>query len=163
MHLEDEPLEAGYASEKVAVTSIKGEAIDIGGHNGKTQLIISVPFINKDISTELNKLALTLYNSPLIEASSSLVVATTEDKTFDDIEGYELYADYEGEFGDMYSVRLQDGPLEGELTKALFIISKDGALFYDEILPDISKSFNADLALSKLAIAQECYTGKGCH
>lgn len=163
MHLEDEPLEAGYASDKVLVSSLKGESKHIGGHNGSTQLIISVPFINKEISKELNNLALVLHNSPLIQASANLIVSTNSSKSFDDIEGYELFADHEEEFGDMYSVRLKDGPLKGELTKALFIISKDGALFYDEILSNLSDSFNTDLALSKLAIAQECYTGKGCH
>ena len=163
MLLEDEPLEAGYACEKVTVNSLKGIANTIGGQKECTQLIISLPFVTKELTQELNRLALTLHNSPLIQASASIIVSCNSEKVFDDVEGFELFSDHEEEFGDMYSIRLKDGPLQGELTKALFIITKDGSLFYDEIVSDISDNFNTDLALSKLAIAQECYTGKGCH
>lgn len=164
MYLEDEPLEEGYASEKVVVKPIGGKETEIiGGQNGRTQLIISLPFIDDKIVSELNHITATLDQSPLIDVKNLLIVANAENKALDAIKGFELYEDIEGEFGDMYSVRLVDGSLEGELSKALFVISKDGALFYDEIVPELSSSFNSDKVISKIAVAQECYTGKGCH
>jgi peroxiredoxin len=67
--------------------------------------------------------------------------------------------DVDEAFGDYYGVRLSNK----ELAKSLFIISKDGAVFYHEILEDLSAPFNFDKALVKIAAAQNCYTGKGCH
>lgn len=67
--------------------------------------------------------------------------------------------DYDEAFGDYYGVRLSNK----ELAKGLFIVSKDGALFYNEILTDQNESFSLEKALPKIAAAMNCYTGKGCH
>jgi hypothetical protein len=79
------------------------------------------------------------------------------------MEGWQFGFDTDEAFGDYYGVRLAKGELGGEFTKALFVISKDGAVFYDEILRDLNESFSLDTALVKIAAAQSCYTGKGCH
>lgn len=162
MRLEEEPLDIGYASEKVAVTDEKGLSRPVGGQDGSTQLIVSAPFIDAAFNHELKKLSDVIAMSPLIEASATLIVANDQHDT-EGTEGFACCIDTEKEFGDWYGVRIKDGPLEGELAKALFVITRDGSLYYDEIVPNLHTSFDVDKALSKIAAAQECYTGKGCH
>lgn len=162
MHLEDQPLDIGYASEKVDVKSPNGTNSIIGGQNGKTQLIISVPFIDDAFVKELEALQEALPTDDESSVTASIIVAN-DDHTDPGIKPFKLYIDYDEAFGDWYGVRLADGPCQGELTKALFVISKDGALFYDEIVSNLHTPFNADKALLKVAAAINTYTGKGCH
>jgi len=162
LNLEDMPMDLGYASEQVTMYNENDQARTIAGYNGKTQLIISAPFINKTFKDELQKISEMLSNENQTDFECYLVVANTEhqDPHMDNIN---FLIDKEGEFGDWYGVRLLGEVLEGEFTKSLMLISKDGALFYDEYPKDISESFNHDTLFRKIAAAQTCYTGKGCH
>jgi len=162
MHLEDEPLDIGYASEKVSVKESSGKEKILGGQDGKTQVIITTPFIDEKFKEELSELQKILPKGGEHEVTTSLIVANDE-HTDPLIEDIAFYVDNSGEFGDWYGVRLADGPCENELTKAIFIISKDGALFYDEFVTNLHESFNLERLFRKINAAQICYTGKGCH
>jgi len=160
MRLEDLPLDIGYASEKVSLKSADGTTHTVGGQNGRTQLIVTAPFIDDSFVTELESLGKSLPEGESV--SATLVVASTihEDP---EVKGFRFLLDSDEEFADWYGVRLSGDPLDGELTKALFIISKDGALYYDEFAKNLHDRFNTEAAVRKLYAAQECYTGKGCH
>lgn len=162
MRLEDIPLDIGYASEKVSLTNDKGESVEIAGQDGQTQLIVSVPFIDESIATELKAIANEIPKNEDHEVTLSLVVGKQAHQN-PKIEGFDFLIDSEGEFGDWYGLRLVGSPLEGELTKAITLISKDGALFYDEHLTNLEEPFNQETLIRKIAAAQVCYTGKGCH
>ena len=162
MRLEDTPLDIGYASECVSVKAADGTTHTLGGQNGKTQLIITAPFVDDAFKEELKTIDAMLPSGGEYEVTASLVVAndTHSDPALEKI-GF--YIDSEGEFGDWYGMRLVGAPCDGELTKALILISKDGALFYDEFAKNLHDAFNADTLLRKITAAQTCYTGKGCH
>lgn len=161
LFLEDMPLGVGYASQKVTLKDINDQPLVIGGQNGHTQLIITVPFINDDLITQINEIdELLALNSLII--SKSLVVATKE-HIHPCLNEWSYGFDYDTQFGDYYGVRLGEGELCGEFTKALFIVSKDGALFYDEIPKDLNNPFSLEKALPKISAAVNCYTGHGCH
>lgn len=162
MHLEEEPMDIGYASEEVKLKAADGSERIVGGQNGKTQLIVTAPFIDDNFKNELETIEKALPEGGEHEVSATLIVAGDNHKD-PQLERFEFLIDREGEFADWYSVRLCGDPLEGELTKALFVISKDGALYYDEFATDLSKPFNVETALRKIYAARECYTGKGCH
>lgn len=162
MHLNDMPLDIGYASEEVSIKDKEGNTHTLGGHNGKTQLIITLPFIDETIKEELKKIAEDLPKGGDHEVISSIVVANKEHEAVD-IEGFDFYIDEDEEFADYYGVKLSGSPCEGELTKAVILISKDGAIFYDEFANNICDSFNTATLGRKILAAQECYTGKGCH
>jgi peroxiredoxin len=156
------PMDLGYASEKVTMYNEKDQTQIIAGQNGKTQLIISTPFINETFKDELEKIDEMLSTESESDVECHLVVANAQHQD-PQIKNINFLIDKEGEFGDWYGVRLIGEALGGELTKSLMLISKDGALFYDEYPQDISESFNHDTLLRKIAAAQTCYTGKGCH
>lgn len=160
--LDDMPLDIGYASEKVDLKNGAGELFRIGGQNGGTQLLISLPFIDKSLMGQLRELDSLLYINALGGITKALIVAT-EKCDMPVMEEWLTGYDYDETFGDYYGVRLSEGELGGEFAKALFVISKDGAVFYNEVLSDLNEPFSLDKVLLKIAAAQSCYTGKGCH
>jgi len=162
MHLEDTPLDIGYASEKVHVSDIKGKEHIIGGHSGETQLIITTPSLDEAFIKELQKIGELVPSNDSYKVSKSLVVAN-DLHSAPELENFNFFIDVHGEFGDMYGVRLKGEPFDGELTKAIILISKDGAIFYDQFCDDLTHKFNTDILYRKILAAQLCYTGKGCH
>lgn len=155
-------MDIGYASEKITLYDEHNRTHTIAGHNGKTQVIITLPFINKTVKEELNEIDTFLSTEEQCEIECHLVVAN-ETHADPHLKHMDFLIDKEGEFGDWYGLRLRGDILEGEFTKSLLLISKDGALFYDEYPHDVSSAFNHDTLLRKLAAVQTCHTGKGCH
>jgi peroxiredoxin len=158
LKLEDMPLDIGYASEQVDLKNRRGEIFRIGGQNGATQLIITLPFIDDICIAQLKEMDSLLNINALGGITKALVVATDKN-AMPLLKEWLVGFDYDEAFGDYYGVRLSNK----ELAKSLFIISKDGAVFYHEILNDLNDPFSLDKALIKIAAAQSCYTGKGCH
>ncbi len=158
LQLDDIPLDVGYASERVELKNTAQESFRVGGQNGATQLILTAPFIDDALIAQLGELDALLSLNSLGAITKALVVAT--DKHDDPkLEEWQFGIDAGEAFGDYYGVRLSNN----ELSKTLFVISKDGAVFYHEILSDLNDPFSLDKALVKIAAAQNCYTGKGCH
>jgi peroxiredoxin len=158
LHLEDMPLDVGYASERVELKNSTGEKFTIGGQNGATQLLISAPFIDGALLSQLSEIDTLLSLNALGGITKALIVANDTHilpVSQEWLSGY----DVDEAFGDYYGVRLSNK----ELAKSLFIISKDGAVFYHEILTDLNEPFSIDKALAKIVAANSCYTGKGCH
>ncbi len=153
-------MDIGYATEKVKLYDENGNPHTIAGQNGKTQLIISAPFLNKGLKEELHVIGETLSKENDLELYLVMANATHENPK---ISGLEFLIDKEHEFGDWYGVRLVGEVLAGEFTKSLMLISKDGAIFYDEYPKEISQSFDTETLQRKVLAAQSCYTGKGCH
>ena len=163
MHLEETPLDVGYASEKISVQEKKtNNEVTLGGQNGKTQLILSVPFMDDTMKEELLSIEKDLPHGGEYEVTASLIIP----KGFAELDALgniEIFIDHKDEFADFYGVKLTGKPLDGSYTKALFLISKDGAIFYEEYLRDLDTPFNQEMLQRKIYAAQTCYTGKGCH
>jgi peroxiredoxin len=162
LDLEDMPLDIGYASEKVTLKNYSDETFTIGGQNGFTQLIITAAFIDDALLTQMQEINTLLSINALGGISKALVTATPKSNV-STMDEWLIGIDTDEAFGDYYGVRLAPGELGGELTKSLFIISKDGAIFYNEILNNLNEPFSVDKALAKIVAANNCYTGKGCH
>ena len=162
MSLDDMPIDVGYASEKVSVKDKENNSHILGGQNGKTQLIITAPFIDDSLLEELQSIEKELPEGGEHEVTASLVLAhdLKDDLNMGKIR---LYIDDKEEFSDFYGVKLSGEPYGGELTKAIILISKDGAVFYDDFKNDLEDKFNQETLMRKIYAAQTCYTGKGCH
>lgn len=158
LYLEDMPLDVGYASQKVNLKNSAGEVFSIGGQNGATQLLITAPFVDDALISQLKDIGTLLSLNALGTITKALIVANNKHEIPALTEWLSGY-DYDEAYGDYYGVRLSNK----ELAKSLFIISKDGAVFYTEILDDLNKPFSLEKALLKITAAMNCYTGKGCH
>jgi thiol peroxidase len=162
MHLNDLPLDIGYASQRVSVKGEDKAYHTIGGQDGKTQLIVCAPFVDDELLLELQQIEKELPNGGEYEITASLIF----DKPLKEklsLQRFQIFSDDKEEFADFYATKLSGEPYDGALTKALILISKDGAIFYDEFLSNLSEKFNFPTLLRKVYAAQTCYTGKGCH
>lgn len=54
-------------------------------------------------------------------------------------------------FGDIYGVRIVDGPLAGLLSRAIVVIDEDGKVVYTEQVPEITQEPNYDAALAAIS------------
>ncbi len=162
MHLEDLPLDIGYACEEVKLKDTENNTHIVGGQNGKTQLIITTPFIDDVFIKELTEINDILPKGGEYEVTAALIVANDLHKN-PNLEKIDFLIDADQELGDFYGTRLKGEPYNNEFTKALILVSKDGAIFHDEFTKDIDDKFNIDTLLRKIMAAQVCYTGKGCH
>jgi thiol peroxidase len=162
MRLEDIPLDIGYASEQVTLSDESGKSYTIAGQNGKTQLLISAPFIDDSFISELKKIEAMIPKEDENEVAVTLIVANNKHQN-PHLKGFDFLIDTQGEFADWYGLKLISAPLEGEFTKAIMLISKDGALFHDDYPMDMQEPFNHEMLYRKIVAAQTCYTGKGCH
>jgi peroxiredoxin len=158
LSLEDLPLDIGYASEKVNLKNHVGEVFTLGGQNGGTQLLISAPFVDESLLEQISQLDTLLSLNALGGITKALIFANSK-HSMPNLEEWLVGYDYDEAYGDYYGVRLNNK----ELAKTLFILSKDGAVFYHEILDDLNALFSLDKTLSKIVAANSCYTGKGCH
>lgn len=162
MRLEDMPLDIGYASQKVLLHDGDAKECSIGGHTGETQLIITLPFIDEALLDEMQKISEILPQSQEHKILTYIVVANSSHKKVQ-LQNIQFLIDSQEEFADMYGVKLTGEPYHNELTKALILISKDGAIYYDQFCDDLDDAFNTDILYRKILAAQLCYTGKGCH
>jgi len=162
MHLEEPPLDIGYASEEVELVDAQGKVHKLGGHTGNTQLIITLPYIDATYTQELESIAKELPKGGEHLVEACIIMANEQENPLE-IEGFDFFIDKDEEFADFYGVKLTGAPYDAQLTKALILISKDGAIFYDEFSKDINDTFNTSTLARKILAAQECYTGKGCH
>ncbi|MCH9814105.1 MAG: hypothetical protein K0U47_09210, partial [Epsilonproteobacteria bacterium] len=124
MMLEDIPLDEGYASEKVTAKDMRGKEITFGGQNGKTQIIISAPYLDEENFNEFDQLM--KHEDLAIEDVQKYFILSSKADLKSDCD-LPLLIDEEEHFGDEFGVRISEAPLKGKLTKALFIVSKDGA------------------------------------
>lgn len=159
MSLEDEPLDIGYRTERVAVIGPDGTSSAIGGQAATAQVIFALPFIDKDVRAEIARLKESFApDAPIVW---SIIVA--DGKTADPaIDGVGFYRDAHGDFGDAYGLRIADVPHAGQMAKAALIVTRDGSLFYSYLAPDLALPL-PELLPTKIAAAITCYTGKGCH
>ena len=162
MHLNDLPLDIGYASQRVSVKGEDEAYHIIGGQDGKTQLIVCAPFVDHELLLELQTIEKELTNGGEYEVTASLVFAEPLKEKLT-LQRFQTFSDDKEEFADFYATKLSGEPYDGALTKALILISKDGAIFYDEFVTNLSEKFNLPTLLRKIYAAQTCYTGKGCH
>jgi hypothetical protein len=67
------------------------------------------------------------------------------------------------EFRELYGTEIVTGSMTGDLCKSIFLISKDGAIFYIDILDNLEKCFDLERLQIELNKAYLTYTGAGCH
>jgi peroxiredoxin len=162
LELIDEIVEVGYKSEKVKVCSNSGETTTIGGFKpSKTVvLIITLPNI-ENIETQIQKLDSFLANI-VVDIDCYLVFANDTKIDFIPKKVNFMYDKYK-EFGTMYGTLIVSGSLEKELCKSVFIIGKDGAIYYENTLPNLEDDFDFEKLSIELNRAFSSYTGQGCH
>ena len=63
----------------------------------------------------------------------------------------------------MYGTKIGSGSFEDKLTKSLFLIGKDGAIYYIDTPQALEKPLDIEKIRTALNKTYQTYTGTGCH
>ena len=165
--LTEDFIDIGYMAENIEVTDFYGNTKEIkrSDEKGSMTLLISFPFVQNGFLDEILKLDKFMSKIQVDINCYFLFSTKCSEKTVikNRLEKFEIVYDDEEEFGNMYGTKIVSGELEGKLTKAMFLISKDGAVFYLDMPHDLNMAFDLDRLQVELNKAYVTYTGVGCH
>lgn len=135
--------------------------IQIGGEQGKAQVIVVVPSLDTPVcaaeTRRFNSEASKIENASVTVVSMDLPFAMGRFCTTEGIENLEVGSDFRNrDFANAYGVLIADGPLAGVTCRAIFVINASGNIAYKDICDEITEEPNYDKAL--LAIKEATTT-----
>ena len=165
--LTEDFIDVGYMAENIEVKDFFGKTKEIkrSDEKGSMTLLVSFPHVKNGFEDEITKLDKFMSNIQVDIHCYFIFSTKCPEKTVmkNRLDKFEIVYDDEEEFGNMYGTKIVSGELEGKLTKAMFLISKDGAVFYLDMPQDLSEPFDMDRLKVELNKAYVTYTGVGCH
>jgi len=159
----EEFMDIGYMAENFEVTTPDGASKEIKRSNPDRVMTLLVTFPNVvEFEQEIRRID-EFMSHIQIDIFCYMVFASKEDCTLNDLKKFEILYDSEEEFGGLYGAKIESGTLSGKLTKSLFLIGKDGSIFWLEVPQDLSSELDLDRLQVELNRAYASYTGVGCH
>lgn len=125
----------------------------VGGKKNKVQILNVVPSLDTPVcavqTKTFNKEAASLPNAEVFVISMDLPFAQGRFCSVEGIANVKALSDYRNkEFGEKYGLLIDDSPLSGLLTRAVFIIDEDGKVIYREVCEEITNEPNYEAALN---------------
>lgn len=167
MELNDDFMDIGFMAENINVEDFYGNKITLKrSHSDKSMtLFISFPNAINGFLEEIQKIDIFISNI-VVPINTYFIFSDHFEEQMalkNRLERFEIVFDKENDFGAMYGAKIMSGSLADKLTKSLFLISKDGAIFYIDMPEDLDTKFNLERLQIELNKAYLSYTGVGCH
>lgn len=160
-------IDIGYMAENIEVSDTKGETKEIRRSHSDGSMTLLVSFPNEDEAFIKELIVIDEFLSHIQVPINCYFLFNEKNETLaalnEKMKKFEIVFDNEEDFGNMYGTKLVSGPLEDKLTKSLFLISKDGAVFYLDMPNDLDKTLDLERLQVELNKAYVTYTGVGCH
>lgn len=162
MKLTDEFIDIGYMAENFDLININNEEITIkkASPNRNIQLFLSFPNFD-DFSEEIIAFD-EFISGAKIDIFVYLIFNEKIDLSYDFKKIIPIF-DINEEFANMYGTKIVSGTLENRLTKALFLIGKDGAIYHIDMPSNLDSPLDLERIRAELNKAYQSYTGAGCH
>ena len=162
MKLTDEFIDIGYMAENFDLININNEEITIkkASPNRNIQLFLSFPNFD-DFSEEIIAFD-EFISGAKIDIFVYLIFNEKIDISYDFKKIIPIF-DINEEFANMYGTKIVSGTLENRLTKALFLIGKDGAIYHIDMPSNLDSPLDLERIRAELNKAYQSYTGAGCH
>lgn len=127
----------------------------VGGKKDKIQILNVVPSLDTPVcavqTKTFNQKAASLPNVEVSVISMDLPFAQGRFCSVEGIANVKALSDYRyREFGEKYGVLIDDSPLSGLLTRAIFIIDTEGKIIYKELVSEITNEPNYEAALNAI-------------
>ena len=137
--------------------------IQVGGQQGKAQIIVVVPSLDTPVcaaeTRKFNEKAAAMENAEVTIVSMDLPFAMGRFCTTEGIENLQVGSDFRAKmFAKSYGVLIADGPLAGVTCRAIFVVNASGVVTYKDICEEITEEPDYD---SAIAAIQEA-TGTSC-
>jgi len=159
--LTDDFIDIGYMAEDFDVQNLDTDEISIkkASNNRMIQIFLSFPNF-EDFKDEIIAFD-EFMNEAKVEIFTYLIF--NEKIEIPKLKKIIPVFDVNEEFADMYGTKIVNGSLENKLTKALFLIGKDGAIYHIDMPEDLEKPLDMERIRVELNKVYQSYTGAGCH
>lgn len=129
--------------------------IQVGGEQGKAQVVVVVPSLDTAVcaseTRRFNTEAAKVENASVTVVSMDLPFAMGRFCTTEGIENLAVGSDFRNkDFANAYGVLIADGPLAGVTCRAIFVIDASGKVAYKDICEEITEEPNYDAALAAI-------------
>ncbi len=159
--LTDEFIDIGYMAEEIEAVDLEGNEITLkkASENRMIQIFLSFP------SFEEFKEEILAFDEFMDEAQVEIFsyILFNEKIELPKFKKLIPIFDINQDFADMYGTKIISGSLENKLTKALFLIGKDGAIYHIDMPENLETPFDMDRIRIELNKVYQSYTGVGCH
>lgn len=160
-------IDVGYMAENIEVQDINGKTKEIKRSHPDKAMTLLVSFTHVDSSSVNEIIKIDEFLSDIQVPIKCYMIFDKEYKAQNILKNrlkkFEIVLDSEDEFGSMYGTKLVSGSLKNKLTKSLFLIGKDGSVFYIDMPYDLCEELNLERLRVELNKAYLSYTGVGCH
>lgn len=163
VNLSGAEVNVGDVAPIVNVTGQDLGDLQVGGQQGKAQIIVVVPSLDTPVcaaeTRKFNEKAAGMENAEVTVVSMDLPFAMGRFCTTEGIENLKVGSDFRAKmFAKSYGVLIADGPLAGVTCRAIFVINASGVVTYKEICEEITEEPNYDAAIEaiKEAIGTSC-------
>lgn len=165
MTLIDDAIEEGYMAQNITVSTSNANKFTI--QRSREDLSMTILFSVPNLEFEDEILQIDSFLSLLQVPIKSYLIFNHPlpkiEKLQKHLKTMQIAYDAYDEFGVWYGAKIIDGSLAGLLCKSIFLISKDGAVFYVDMPHDMSDKINLERLRIALNKAFTIYTGVGCH
>lgn len=155
VNLAGNEVNVGDSAPVVKVVAKDLSEIEVGGAQGKVQVIVVVPSLDTPVcaaeTRKFNEEAAKIENAGVTVVSMDLPFAMGRFCTTEGIENLQVGSDFRNkDFANAYGVLVADGPLAGVTCRAIFVVDANGKVTYKEIVPEITEEPNYDSALAAI-------------
>ncbi len=162
MELTDDFIDIGYMAENFEAMDLNKNEIEIkkASPNRNIQIFMSFPSF-EEFSNEI-----IMFDEFMNDAKVDIFTYIIFNKELNIPYQFKKIIpifDLNEEFASMYGTKIVSGTLENRLTKALFLIGKDGAVYHIDMPNDLEKPLNIERIRVELNKVYQSYTGAGCH
>ncbi len=159
--LTDEFIDVGYMAEEIEAVDLDGNEIILkkASKNRMIQIFLSFP------SFEEFKEEILAFDEFMDKAQVEIFsyIIFNEKIELSKFKKLIPLFDINHDFADMYGTKIVSGNLKNKLTKALFLIGKDGAIYHIDMPENLENPFDMDRIRVELNKVYQSYTGVGCH
>lgn len=151
--LKGKEINVGDSAPKVELIAGDLSTKSVGGASGKFQIINVVPSLDTGVcatqTRKINEKAASLSNAEVFVVSLDLPFAQGRFCSIEGIQNVVALSDFKNKaFGESYGVILAGSPLEGLLTRAVFVVNPEGKVVHKEIVSEVTNEPNYDAALA---------------
>jgi thiol peroxidase len=143
----------GTAAPDFKLTKSDLSSVDLASLAGKKKVIVTVPSLDTPVcATEtrrFNEKAAGLGNVEVLIVSADLPFAQRRFCETEGIKSVSAASDLrDRSFGERWGVAIADGPLQGVMARAVFVLDENNVVRYSELVPEIAQEPNYDAALN---------------
>ncbi|MGM0534142.1 MAG: hypothetical protein ACQERK_06595 [Campylobacterota bacterium] len=164
----DDFLDAGYMAEAFDACDRTGKKVTL--HPCKKpagmQLFVCVPTLDKPYETQVLALDELLQKLEVSMACYLILSSKVHPRDIEKgktLKAMNLLIDDESQFGQMYGTQIVSSSYRDLLYKALFLISRDGAVFYVDMPGTLQDDYDLKRFTIEANKAYGIYNGTGCH